>query len=120
MEREGGKSSRRKERDDERSGGQSGELSWRTARCHCCGRVGLWHDDLGQIMKITLPGITALLWCQLLLLLLLLLELEEDTDVPVSFFFGQGECHAFPRPAHVLLLTCLREDFSRLPVCRSI
>ena len=89
----GEKSSRRKERDDERRGGQSGELSWRTARCNCCGRVGLWHDDLGQIMKITLPGITTLLRCPLLLLLLLLLELEEDTDIPVCFFQPRRVSH---------------------------
>lgn len=53
-------------------GGQSGDFSWRTERCLCCCCVGLWHDDLGEKMKITLPGITTLLQC----LLLLLLELE--------------------------------------------
>lgn len=53
-------------------------FSWRTESCVCCGCVGLWHDDLGQNRKITLPGITTLLRC-----LLLLLDLEED----MCFFF---------------------------------
>lgn len=54
-------------------------FSWRTESCVCCGCVGLWHDDLGQNRKITLPGITTLLRC-----LLLLLDLEED----MCFFFN--------------------------------
>lgn len=99
MEREGGKkvAGERREmtRGEERRGGQSSERSWRTARCHCRGRVGLWHDDLGQIMKITLPGITTLLRCPLLLLLL---ELEEDTDIPASFFSAKESVTLFFTP----------------------
>lgn len=52
----------------------------RTERRPCCGCEGLWHDDLGQKTKITLPGITTLLQCPLQLLL------EEDT-----WDFIQGE-----------------------------
>lgn len=54
----------------------------------CC--VGLWHDDLGEKMKITLPGITTLLRC----LLLLLLEPERIHSY-CFFFLTQGKSDTF-------------------------
>lgn len=55
-------------------------FSWRKVElCLCCGCVGLWHDDLGRKIKITLPGITTLLQCSLLLL-----DLDEVTFLFVS------------------------------------
>lgn len=71
-------------------GGQGSDFSRRTERRLCCCCVGLWHDDLGEKIKITLPGITTLLQC----LLLLPLELER---IRSYCFLIQGECHTFLR-----------------------
>lgn len=101
------------ERREMTRGGESNEISWRTESCLCCGCVGLWHDDLGQKIKITLPGITTLLWR----LLLLLLELEEDTYIPVCFFFDTRRVSYFPLLA--LCFTQRERIFFKLPVCRS-
>lgn len=81
------KSSRIKETERWREEGRAVSLSWRTLWCLCCGCVGLWHDDLGQKVKITLPGITTLLWC-----LLLLLGLEEDMYLYLTLLLLPALC----------------------------